>query len=60
MFVTHLFDLASGLYRSGDDASLFLRAERGEAGERTYRIVEGEPLSTSYGEDVYRTVFPDG
>ena len=60
VFVTHLFDLASGLYRSGDDASLFLRAERGEAGERTYRIVEGEPLSTSYGEDVYRTVFPDG
>jgi len=60
VFVTHLFVLADGLYRDGDDASLFLRAERGEDGERTYRIVEGEPLSTSYGEDVYRTVFPEG
>jgi DNA mismatch repair ATPase MutS len=60
VFVTHLFDLADGLYRGGDGASLFLRAERGVDGARTYRIVEGEPLSTSYGEDVYRSVFPDG
>ncbi|HTP27932.1 MAG TPA: hypothetical protein VMK12_20045, partial [Anaeromyxobacteraceae bacterium] len=33
------------------------RAERRENGERTFKLVEGEPLDTSYGEDVYRDVF---
>ena len=56
-FVTHLFDLAHGFYRQRLDTALFLRAERQPDGERTYRLVEGEPLPTSYGEDSYRRIF---
>jgi DNA mismatch repair ATPase MutS len=57
LFVTHLHDLAHGLYAENDPAALFLRAERAEDGTRTYRIVEGEPLATSYGPDLYAEVF---
>ncbi len=57
VFVTHMFDLAHGLYVQAMDAALFLRAERLADGQRTFKLVEGEPLPTSYGEDVYRTVF---
>lgn len=57
LFVTHMFDLASGFHRRGLAGSLFLRAERGSDGARPFRISEGEPLPTSYGEDSYRKVF---
>ncbi len=60
VFVTHLFDLADGLYRSDDGSTVLLRAERGPDGERTYRLAEAPPLSTSFGEDVYRRIFRDG
>jgi len=56
-FVTHLYDLAHGCYRHGDQASLFLRAERRPDGSRTFRVTEGEPLPTSHGKDVYHAVF---
>ena len=40
------------------EPALFLRAERASAtGERTFKLVEGEPLPTSYGEDSYQRVF---
>jgi MutS-like protein len=56
-FVTHLFDLANGFYRQGLETALFLRAERQPDGRRTFRVVEGQPLPTSYGEDSYRRIF---
>ncbi len=56
-FVTHLFDLAHGFYRQRLDTAFFLRAERQPDGGRTFRLVEGEPLPTSYGEDSYRRIF---
>ncbi len=56
-FVTHLFDLAQSFYERRLAGTLFLRAERLSDGRRTYRILEGEPLATSHGEDVYRRVF---
>lgn len=56
-YVTHMFDLAQGFYRAKMDAALFLRAERLADGRRTFRVVEGEPLPTSYGEDLYRRIF---
>ena len=59
VFVTHLFELADGLYRSGAGSTLFLRAERGPEGHRTYRLMEGPPLPTSFGADVYEQVFSD-
>jgi len=57
LFVTHMFDLAHGLYIKGLDSALFLRAERLPDGGRTFKLVEGEPLPTSYGEDSYEKIF---
>jgi DNA mismatch repair ATPase MutS len=57
LYVTHMFDLAEGFYLAQMNAALFLRAERLADGQRTFRLVAGEPLPTSYGEDLYRLVF---
>ena len=59
-YVTHLFDLADGFYRARMDAALFLRAERLPDGRRTFRVIEGEPLPTSHGEDLYSRIFGAG
>jgi DNA mismatch repair ATPase MutS len=56
-FVTHMYDLARGFHAQHLDTALFLRAERQPDGRRTFRLVEGEPRPTSYGEDSYRRVF---
>ena len=56
-FVTHLYDLAEGFYRQEMGNAIFLRAERLAEGQRTFKVVEGEPLPTSYGEDLYEQVF---
>jgi hypothetical protein len=56
-YVTHLFDLANSMHLAKMDAALFLRAERAEDGRRTFRLMEGQPLPTSYGEDLYRRIF---
>jgi hypothetical protein len=56
-YVTHMFDLAQGFYPARMDTALFLRAERLADGQRTFRLVEGEPLPTSYGEDLYGRIF---
>jgi len=56
-YVTHMFDLAQSLYRARMERALFLRAERLADGRRTFRLVEGEPLPTSHGEDLYRRIF---
>jgi DNA mismatch repair ATPase MutS len=59
-FVTHLYEFASGLRGRTPEDTLFLRAERLPDGTRTFRLVEGEPLETSYGEDLYREIFATG
>jgi DNA mismatch repair ATPase MutS len=59
-FVTHLYAFAHGLFEEGRPDTLFLRAERRADGTRTFRLVEGEPLETSYGVDLYREVFGSG
>ncbi len=53
--VSHLHTYATA-FRGREDVQ-FLRAQRRESGERTFRIVPGEPLETAYGEDLYRDVF---
>jgi hypothetical protein len=58
-FVTHLFDLAHGMYAEAAESSLFLRAQRGQNGERTFKLEQGEPLPTAFGADSYRRVFGD-
>jgi MutS domain V len=57
VFVTHMYDLASRYYARHDPGTLFLRAERRPDGHRTFRLMPGEPLPTSYGEDLYEEVF---
>jgi hypothetical protein len=57
IFVTHMFDLSDGLYRQAGDSALFLRAEPGVNGARPFKLTEGSPLPTSYGEDSFQKVF---
>ena len=52
--VTHLFTVARGLHDSGTFPKFFLRAERRENGERTFRLIEAKPPRTSFGQDLYR------
>lgn len=56
-FVTHLYEFAHRFYARGMEGSIFLRAERKSDGGRSFRIIEGEPLQTSYGEDLYWNIF---
>lgn len=56
-FVTHLYDFAHGFFVQHRADTLFLRAERRPDGTRSFRLIEAEPLETSYGEDLYREVF---
>jgi hypothetical protein len=57
VFVTHMYDLAHGFHEQQLDTALFLRAERADDGHRSFKLREGEPLPTSYGEDSYRRIF---
>ncbi|HTU03933.1 MAG TPA: hypothetical protein VMG13_00130, partial [Trebonia sp.] len=57
VYVTHLYDLAESCYTRNRGKALFLRAQRRPDGQRTFRLLEGEPLPTSYGEDLYQQVF---
>ena len=56
-FVTHMHDLASRFYKDEGGNALFLRAERLEDGARTFKILPGAPLPTSYGKDLYKRIF---
>jgi DNA mismatch repair ATPase MutS len=56
-FVTHLYEFSHGFYDKKMGNVIFLRAERQTDGGRTFKIFEGEPLQTSYGEDLYSEIF---
>lgn len=56
-FVTHLYEFAHRLYAANMENTLFLRAKRQADGGRTFKLIEGEPLKTSYGEDLYNILF---
>lgn len=51
--VSHLYTYANHYYTQGTRSAVFLRAER----ERTFRLVTGRPMSTSFGKDLYERVF---
>ena len=53
--VTHLYTFATAFL--GEDAPLFLRAQRREDRARTFKIVPGGPLETAFGEDLYQKIF---
>jgi len=56
LLVTHLFELSNFIYNQKLKKAIFLRAERDENGSRSYCIKMGEPLETSYGEDLFKSV----
>lgn len=56
-FVTHLYELAHGFSEKRMGNAIFLRAERQADGARTFKLTKGEPLETSFGEDLYSRIF---
>jgi DNA mismatch repair ATPase MutS len=56
-YVSHLYEFARGFFNEKDKGAIFLRAEREADGTRTFKLAEGEPLQTSYGQDLYNKVF---
>lgn len=57
VFVTHLYPFAHAMEEMNLKSALFLRAERKEDGSRTFKLAEGRPLETSFGEDLYKKIF---
>ena len=58
-FVTHLYEFAHAFWEDKLDNAVFLRAERRTDGQRTFKLLPGEPLETSFGADLYQEVFDD-
>jgi DNA mismatch repair ATPase MutS len=57
LYVTHMYELAHGFYERRIENVLFLRAGRQADGVRTFKMIGGEPLPTSFGEDLYSRIF---
>ena len=54
-YVTHMYELAKRFL--DERFAIFLQAERKPDGQRTFRIIKGNPVKTSYARDIYRRVF---
>ncbi len=54
--VTHLLSFAKRCYHEGMKEAEYLSAERLENGERTFKMVQGEPELTSFGLDLYEEI----
>jgi DNA mismatch repair ATPase MutS len=57
VFVTHMYELANAFFGSKIDGATYLRADRTEDGHRSFKLARGEPLRTSYGQDLYDKTF---
>jgi DNA mismatch repair ATPase MutS len=55
-FVSHLYEFAHSFYEKKLENTVFLRAVRQKDGKRTYKLLKGEPLQTSYGKDLYNKI----
>jgi DNA mismatch repair ATPase MutS len=58
-FVTHLYAFAQSFWEHDRDVAVFLRAERRADTQRTFKVVTGEPLPTSFALDIFQRLFPD-
>lgn len=56
-YVTHLYALAHSFYEKEKERTLFLLAERGANADRTFKLLPGEPLPTSYAADLYKKLY---
>lgn len=54
-FVSHMYEFSRSFL--DDDEVMFLRADRGEGGTRSFVLVEGKPFPMSFGADLYETIF---
>jgi DNA mismatch repair ATPase MutS len=57
LFVTHLYHFAETFFSRRAKTAMFLRAERRADGSRPFKLIEAEPLQTSYGADLYSKFF---
>ena len=57
VLVTHLVDAARRLVNQAAPDTLLLRAQRRNDGTRSFKLVVGAPLQTSFGADLYAEVF---
>lgn len=55
--VTHMYEFARRLSEGPEMGAVFLRAPRSTSGGRSYRLVPGEPLRTSFALDLFDEVF---
>ncbi len=56
-YVTFLFEFADAWQRRAPQECLCLRVERRSDGSRSFRLVPGEPLPTSFAEDLYHQIW---
>lgn len=56
-FVSHMYEFARTFFEGKEVKALFLRADRAEDGNRSFRLHEERPLPTSYGTDLYEEIF---
>jgi DNA mismatch repair ATPase MutS len=59
VFVTYFNELAEA-YIGNVHRPTFLRAERLEDGTRTFRIIQADPIPTSFGYDIFQKIFGEG
>ncbi len=60
LFVTHLFEFAERMAANQEKAeAVFLRAVRSEDGHRSFKLLPGEALKTSFGIDLYNQIMED-
>lgn len=57
VFVTHMYTLANDFENKTIIKTCFLRAERDESGQRSFKILPGKPQTTSFGKDLYSRIF---
>lgn len=53
----HFYELMHRFYRKDSGDALFLHTERQADGVRIFKPIEGKPLPTSFGEDLYNSIF---
>ena len=53
--VSHQYTYVSAFLN--DQTTLYLKAQRNQDGSRSFKIVQGKPETTAYGQDIYRKIF---
>ncbi|GIN74804.1 DNA mismatch repair protein MutS [Bacillus sp. J14TS2] len=57
--VTHFYELSRWMYERGFENALLLLPERLHSGKRSFKLTLGEPLPTSYGQDLFSEIIQE-